>query len=72
MRLPKIVKRLFLEIFVKNYKLKVNHNIFVGVVQRISSTQLDQINEARRRTHRQNALINLLPPQLEVCTTEFI
>ncbi|MCP9262224.1 Dedicator of cytokinesis protein 7 [Dirofilaria immitis] len=39
-----------------------------GVVQRISNTQLDQINETRRRTHRQNALINLLPPQLEVCT----
>ncbi|EJW79981.1 hypothetical protein WUBG_09110, partial [Wuchereria bancrofti] len=37
-----------------------------GVVQRISNTQLDQINEARRRAHRQNALINLLPPQSEL------
>ncbi|KAM3718829.1 Dedicator of cytokinesis protein [Dirofilaria immitis] len=41
-----------------------------GVVQRISNTQLDQINETRRRTHRQNALINLLPPQLETDVIE--
>ncbi|VDP15688.1 unnamed protein product [Onchocerca flexuosa] len=43
-----------------------------GVVQRISNAQLDQINEARRRAHRQNALINLLPPQLEVCAINLI
>ncbi|CAG9532753.1 unnamed protein product [Cercopithifilaria johnstoni] len=44
--------------------------IIPGVVQRISNTQLDQINEARRRAHRQNALINLLPPQLEADVIE--
>ncbi|EFO23679.1 hypothetical protein LOAG_04806 [Loa loa] len=41
-----------------------------GVMQRISNTQLDQINEARRRAHRQNALINLLPPQPETDVIE--
>uniref|UniRef100_A0A158Q851 Dedicator of cytokinesis protein 6 n=1 Tax=Elaeophora elaphi TaxID=1147741 RepID=A0A158Q851_9BILA len=41
-----------------------------GVVQRISNTQLDQINETRRRAHRQNALINLLPPQPEADVIE--
>nr|CRZ23221.1 Bm4167 [Brugia malayi] len=41
-----------------------------GVVQRISNTQLDQINEARRRAHRQNALISLLPPQSEADVIE--
>ncbi|VDM43975.1 unnamed protein product, partial [Toxocara canis] len=36
-----------------------------GVIQRISNTQLDQINEARRQTNRQNAIVNLLPVQPE-------
>ncbi|VDK44685.1 unnamed protein product [Anisakis simplex] len=36
-----------------------------GVIQRISNTQLDQINETRRQTNRQNAIINLLPVQSE-------
>ncbi|VDM97928.1 unnamed protein product [Thelazia callipaeda] len=36
-----------------------------GVIQHISNTQLDQINEARRQSNRQSVLINLLPPQTE-------
>uniref|UniRef100_A0A0N5ALW0 Dedicator of cytokinesis protein 6 n=1 Tax=Syphacia muris TaxID=451379 RepID=A0A0N5ALW0_9BILA len=36
-----------------------------GVVQRISNTQLDQINEARRQGNRQNVVVSLLPPLLE-------
>lgn len=56
-------------LFCRNAGIKIS-NVFVGVVQRISNTQLDQINETRRRSHRQNALINLLPPQPEVCTKQ--
>ncbi|KIH47291.1 hypothetical protein ANCDUO_22651 [Ancylostoma duodenale] len=41
-----------------------------GVIQRSSFTQLDQLSDARRQTGRHTSLVNLLPVQPDVRTTQ--